>query len=165
MFRARTGSAHAGQAVAGGATCFYHPAHTAQVPCDACGRFLCALCDLPLADRHLCPACVDTLSRKPAENPWTPHRLLWGRAALLIAVVPFVAYPMTFLTFLTAPLAVVLAALWWKKPGSVTGGGKLALVLAIVLASAQILLWVAGALWFVGVVGERFEARVEASSE
>lgn len=165
LFRPLTEGAGASRAVGGGAVCFYHPEHTAQAPCDTCGRFLCALCDLPLANGHHCPVCVENLARKPTENPWTSHRLLWGRAALLIAVVPFVAYPITFLTFLTAPLAVILAALWWKKPGSVTGAGKLSLVLAILFGIAQILLWVAVLMWLVGVVGDRFEPSGEAMSE
>src|SRR5271167_2935315 len=37
------------------AACFYHPHKRAFVPCDNCGRFLCALCDVELHGQHLCP--------------------------------------------------------------------------------------------------------------
>src|SRR5438128_1733856 len=41
-------------------SCFYHPQKKAVVPCDACGRFLCALCDCELQGKHFCPACLET---------------------------------------------------------------------------------------------------------
>ena len=44
----------------GQAACFYHPHKTAHVPCDACGRFICALCDVELHGQHLCPPCIET---------------------------------------------------------------------------------------------------------
>jgi hypothetical protein len=142
----------AGAQMENGATCFFHPQHAAHVPCDNCGRFLCALCDLPLGGRHLCPVCVENATRKSAENPWIAHRFLWGRAALLIAVVPAIAYPFTFLTFLTAPLTLILVLLWWKKPAGLTGsGGRLSLGLAMVFAVLQILAWISAVFVLVGI--------------
>src|SRR5437868_4454851 len=46
--------------VEGESTCFYHPQKKAIVPCDLCGRFLCALCDLELGGQHLCPSCLES---------------------------------------------------------------------------------------------------------
>src|SRR5438046_1925263 len=43
--------------VEGEASCFYHPRKRAVIPCSACGRFLCALCDVELNNEHLCPVC------------------------------------------------------------------------------------------------------------
>src|SRR3954447_23540425 len=31
----------------GEAVCFFHPEKRAECACDRCGRFICALCDLP----------------------------------------------------------------------------------------------------------------------
>ena len=41
------------------ASCFYHPRKKAVIPCSACGRFLCALCDVKFNGNHLCPACLE----------------------------------------------------------------------------------------------------------
>ena len=40
--------------VEGEAACFYHAEKRATVACSACGRFLCALCDLDFSDHHFC---------------------------------------------------------------------------------------------------------------
>ena len=40
------------------AVCFFHPENRAALACDRCGRFLCAVCDMPLGTRHLCPTCL-----------------------------------------------------------------------------------------------------------
>src|SRR5256885_1956613 len=40
------------------ASCFYHPQKKAILPCEGCGRFLCALCDCELHGQHFCPACL-----------------------------------------------------------------------------------------------------------
>src|SRR5437016_10234951 len=45
-------------------SCFYHPQKKASVPCDACGRFLCALCDCELHGQHYCPTCLETGRKK-----------------------------------------------------------------------------------------------------
>src|SRR5262245_40567708 len=42
------------------ASCFYHPQKKAEVTCDYCGRFLCALCEVELDGRKLCPPCIES---------------------------------------------------------------------------------------------------------
>src|SRR5262245_51105568 len=44
--------------VEGESSCFYHPQMKAVLPCEGCGRFLCALCDCELQGKHFCPACL-----------------------------------------------------------------------------------------------------------
>lgn len=43
--------------IEGEASCFYHPQKKAVLPCQGCGRFLCALCDCEFNGQHFCPAC------------------------------------------------------------------------------------------------------------
>src|SRR4051812_45824912 len=45
-------------------SCFYHPHKKAVLPCEGCGRFLCALCDCELRGRHFCPACLEVGKKK-----------------------------------------------------------------------------------------------------
>src|SRR5262245_22100640 len=46
--------------VEGESVCFYHENKKAAVVCDACGRFLCGLCDCYVHGKHLCPNCLET---------------------------------------------------------------------------------------------------------
>ena len=123
----------------GEASCFYHPAKRAAVPCSACGRFLCALCDVTLGDRHLCPGCVETGRAKGQLTELEPARTLWDTSALMLATVPFVlCYP---ISILTAPAALVVAIMGRKKPSSVIPRGRWRLWVALVFASLQIISW------------------------
>ena len=62
--------AHPGEAV-----CFFHAGRRAEVPCERCGRFLCALCDLPVGREHLCPPCLESGMRDGHSGPLEPRRV------------------------------------------------------------------------------------------
>ena len=80
-----TGSIGEAIVVEGEAACFYHPGKRATVPCGVCGRFLCALCDLELNGRHVCPACLETSRRKGDLRNLDTRRMLYDSAALSLA--------------------------------------------------------------------------------
>jgi ribosomal protein S27E len=103
------------------ATCFYHPAKQAAVACDACGRLVCALCDLPAGGRHLCPGCLERSRDDAAPAP----RVLYGRLALLLALIPLFIFPLAALAF---------AAAGWRKPGSLVRPRRWQLPAAVVIA-------------------------------
>ena len=118
---------------AGQAACFYHPNKTAHVPCEACGRFICALCDVELHGQHLCPACIESGRRKGALTTLESKRLLWDNIALSTAVLP----PLLscgWLAIISSPAAILLAILGWRKPGSIAPRGKWRFVVAIIFA-------------------------------
>ena len=124
-------------------SCFYHPEKKAVVPCDSCGRFLCALCDCELNGQHLCPGCVDTGRKKGKIQDLENHRVLYDSTALTLTVVPMVVcYPFLPFSLFTAPIALYLAIRHWKTPTSVVRRTKARFVMAIVLASLQILGWI-----------------------
>jgi len=115
----------------GQAACFYHPHKTAHVPCDACGRFVCALCDVELHGQHLCPACIESGRRKGSLTTLESRRVLWDNIALSVAVLPTLFC--FWLVVVTAPSAIFLAALGWRKPCSlVPRWTKLRLIIAII---------------------------------
>src|SRR2546426_12825164 len=93
------GSAGEAIMVDGEASCFYHPQKRAAVPCGSCGRFLCGLCDLEVNGQHICPVCLEAGQRKGQLNELGSRRILWDSAALALAVVPIVAWPLTLLTW------------------------------------------------------------------
>ena len=129
------------------ASCFYHEANRAAVVCDGCGRFLCKLCAIELRGQHLCPVCVAAGVRKKNVAALDHSRFLHGRIAVTLAVLPILAWP---LTCLTAPAAVFTALRYWKQPAGLTGsGGHGNHIIALILGSAQIAVWLFVSAWLI----------------
>ncbi len=122
----------------GEAGCFYHPQKRAVSPCDGCGRFLCALCDLELGGTHLCPACLEAGTKSGRLVSLANRRTLYDGAALSLAVWPILLWPVTLIT---APAVLWLVIFRWKSPGSIVGRGKIRFVLAMTMALLQLAGW------------------------
>ena len=129
--------------VEGEAGCFFHPDKKAVVHCAGCGRFLCALCDLELNGRHLCPGCLESGQRKGKLVELEKQRTLYDSAALALGCLPVLIWPVTLLT---APLTVILVICGWRKPGSLVPRSRWRFVLALLIGAAQIIAW--GALFY-----------------
>ncbi len=137
-FNRSPASAPAAQLVvaAGEAACFYHAEKRAVVPCDGCGRFLCALCDVTLGDKHYCPACLQS-AREPAKlGPVERGRVRYDQIvwSLLIVSLPFCLLPAP----VTATGALGLALWKWRSPPSLVVNTHARLVLGMVLAAVEI---------------------------
>lgn len=128
----------------GEAACFYHESRRAVIPCDRCGRFLCALCDLPVGDLHLCPACLGSGKQEAGVNPLETRRLrpdlIVGYLLLLGLLSCGVLFPITGLAalgvlrrFRTYPPSLV---------DSSTGRIRLAYVLAVLELLIGAALWI-----------------------
>src|SRR6266849_9433647 len=102
--------------VEGESGCFYHPQKKAALPCESCGRFLCALCDVELSGRHLCPGCIATGKKKGRIKNLENHRVLYDTIALGLATLPLLLF---WMTLLTAPMALFMALRYWKAPSSI----------------------------------------------
>lgn len=126
--------------VAEDASCFHHPQNKAARVCDGCGKFVCKLCDIEVHGTHLCPTCVEAGVKKKKVASLDHARVLHGHIALALAVIPLL---MWYFTCLTAPAAIYVAVRYWKRPGSVIGGSHLPHILAIIIASLEIIGWVA----------------------
>jgi len=139
-----TARGHAGERIteAGQAACFYHPNKTAHVPCEACGRFICALCDVELHGQHLCPSCIESGRRKGALTTLENRRVLWDNIALCTAVLPVITALFWFTTIITAPASILLAILGWRRPRSlVPRWSKLRFIFAIFFSLAVLGGW------------------------
>lgn len=127
------------------ASCFYHPQKKAVVPCDHCGRFLCALCDVEFGDKHLCPSCLAAGKTKGKIINLEHYRVLYDSTALILALFPLfslisvIFMIMIIFTVFTAPVALYLAIRHWNSPMSIVRRTKIRFVLAIVLSTIQIL--------------------------
>jgi hypothetical protein len=126
--------------VDGEASCFYHPAKKAVLPCESCGRFLCAVCDVEMNGQHLCPACLASGKKKGKLKQLENRRTLYDSLALAVAV-----YPTIFVwpTIVSAPIALYIAIRYWKAPTSVVPRTRWRAVLAIIIALGQIGGWTA----------------------
>jgi hypothetical protein len=133
--------------VEGESSCFYHPGKKAAIVCEGCGRFLCALCDLELNNRHVCPVCLEAGQKKAKFKDLENSRMLWDRLTVQLALLPLIlAWP---LTIGTAPVTLYLVLRYRKAPCSITGKSKFDFVAAGILSVLQIALWVLLlAFWF-----------------
>jgi hypothetical protein len=121
------------------AGCFYHAGKKAVTPCSACGRFVCALCDVALSGRHLCPACFEKGKSKRKIKSLENHRTCYDTIALMVATVPILFY---FISIFTAPLAIYLTVRHWNTPASIIPRTRIRFILAFILAGLQISGWI-----------------------
>ncbi len=120
--------------------CFYHPRKRAVVPCESCGRFLCALCDVDLNGRHYCAPCLEAARGRGAFPRLENQRTRYDRIAMALAGYPLLLF--FYPTLFTAPVALFLSVRALKAPGSLVHGTKVRCVLAMLLATAEIVAWV-----------------------
>ncbi len=133
----------AGAAVAaeGESGCFFHPRKPALHPCDGCGRFLCALCNIDFAGRHLCPTCIEAGKTKGKMADLENRRVLYDNIALAVSLLPLTCFGLYFM-FITGPLAVALSLWFWNRPTSLFRRNKWRFVAAILLGLTELLLFV-----------------------
>jgi hypothetical protein len=125
--------------VEGESSCFYHPQKKAVLPCDSCGRFLCALCDCELNAQHFCPACLEAGKTKGKIKSLDHKRTLYDSIALSLAVYPMLIF---YFTVITAPMTLFVAIRYWKSPPSLVHRSKIRFVVAIIVALLQVVGWV-----------------------
>jgi hypothetical protein len=122
-------------------SCFYHPRKQATIPCDSCGRFLCALCDVELNGQHLFPVCLETGKTKGKLKSLQNHRVLYDNLALALAILPLLIF---WFTLVTAPMVIYVVIRYWHAPTSILPRSKVRMILSLTLASLQILGWAVG---------------------
>jgi hypothetical protein len=115
-------------AMEGDSTCFYHPQKKAAIPCDGCGRFLCALCDIDFNGQHLCSTCLENGTRKKSIQNLEKSRKLNGRHAFVLGLLPL---------FITGPVVVYMAIRYWNAPGSMVSPRRWYTRAALVLGILQ----------------------------
>ncbi len=122
----------------GDATCFFHAQNQAVTACDGCGRYVCAVCEVPGEEgRKLCPPCVSAGRKKVVEK--ADEMVTYDVLASTLALLPLLAWPVTLLT---APAAIVVAIYGWRKPRSLVRPGSTRFIVAIVVSSLVIFGWV-----------------------
>jgi len=129
--------------------CFFHPERRAVVPCGECGRFLCALCDLEIDGRHLCPACLEAGRKRASLAVFRTAHTRWDNIALLLSLFPLVPVFGWYLSMFTAAAAIFISIWKWRTPKQATipyGHGRfiVALLISVItLAGWSLLLYFA----------------------
>jgi uncharacterized paraquat-inducible protein A len=126
---------HVGEAPAAlqgetGASCFYHPQSRAAKVCEDCGRFLCALCDLEVDGRHICPRCFNKV-----ENTVEPRRVMYDSVALAMSTLPALLF---WPALIGAPWSLFIVFRRWNAPGSMVPRTKIRFILAALFALTEI---------------------------
>ena len=95
------------------ATCFFHSASAAQRPCDACGRYLCALCVVELQGGHYCPACIENPASAGLKAATVPGELAYDRLVLALGILWVLFWPSWLVI---APVCWYFTIRYWKRP-------------------------------------------------
>jgi hypothetical protein len=117
------------------ASCFYHPQSRAAIVCQECGRFLCALCDLEVEGRHICPRCFESGVSAHKIQTAEPRRVMYDNMALALATLPaLLIWP----ALIGAPWSLFLVVTRWNAPSSVVPRTKIRFILAALFAVAEL---------------------------
>lgn len=122
----------------GESSCFYHPTKQAAVPCDACGRFLCSLCDCEVQGQHYCPGCVSAATSKGRMVLFERSRTNHDSVALSLAAFSLLLGPFALIV---GPTAIFWALWFWRRPGSLLPRTKVRSILAIIIGLATTVGW------------------------
>ena len=121
------------------ASCFYHSNKQAVITCSTCGRFVCALCDVELNGRHLCPHCFEVGKTKQKIQNLENSRTCYDAIAIHLAILPLLIF---WLTIFTAPVVIFICIRYWNAPGSIIARPKWRFIVALVLAMVQLIGWI-----------------------
>jgi hypothetical protein len=123
----------------GEAACFYHPRKRAATPCDNCGRFLCALCEIEFRGERWCPGCFESGQRKRTNRHLQTRHTHYDTIALGLAALPaLILWP----TLIGAPMALYVAIRYWRAPVGILPRTRIRYYLAVALAGVQVIGWI-----------------------
>jgi hypothetical protein len=125
--------------VEGEATCYYHSRKKAITPCDRCGRFLCALCEIEFGGERWCPQCLQTGQGKGAIRDLKTGRTNYDSIAFTLSTAPAL---MIWPTIFTAPVALYLAIRHWRAPAGILPRTRIRYYLAVLFSATQIAGWI-----------------------
>lgn len=120
-------------------SCFYHPTKKAVVPCDICGRFLCALCDVDMNGQHMCPSCIDAGKSKGKMEQLEVERTRWDVIALTLSILTWIP-PLLYLIMFTAPATLFIVIRHWNTTLSPVRPNRWRFVAAFLMAVCQLAL-------------------------
>lgn len=131
----------------GQSSCMNHPEKQAVNVCEACGKFLCALCDVDWNGEHLCPACIE--HRRRAGGTYRTRYIHYDTVALAIVVLSLPMMIVFGIGGLIAPIALFVCWRYWREPWRPVPHGKATMILAVLLAGLVFISWLAVIVFFI----------------
>jgi len=131
------------------AACYFHTTKKAELPCDRCGRFLCALCRLELNGQNLCPTCFGAGAKKGTLPSLERERFRWDNLAWILAVGPVATLCLWWLTPVTCIAALTVGVWKLNSPPSRIHRSRVRLILAMIVAALLLGAAVVGTLYLV----------------
>jgi hypothetical protein len=132
------------RAVDGSAVCFFHSGRRADSACDACGRYICALCEIPAGTGRLCPACVEEGRSPQAQILVGDSRIRYERLLVVGATLSCIP-PFLFVSFLSAPILIYVAVRSARQdhliPPLLRRRARFFRYLGILIVSLQVIGW------------------------
>ncbi len=112
----------------GDACCYEHGGKRAQSLCSNCGRFLCALCEVPLGQGVFCPDCLN------GQEAPVLQRTKFDSIALALATWPLLIF---YFVVITAPLAFIMGIYAWRKPLSLVRKSRWRIYVAMGISALE----------------------------
>ena len=125
--------------LSGEAGCFFHPDRIAAFTCALCGRFLCPLCRIEWPGQDVCVACLEAGKSTTFKGALVSSRFHFDSLALALSTLPVLA---SFFSLLSAPAALGLSFVTWRRECSIVPRSKIRFFLAILFSTATIAFWV-----------------------
>ena len=124
---------------AGQSSCFFHPKLTATALCEVSGRMICDLCKTEFNGKVVSFEALQSLLVQKGMVGRDAVRIRWDEIALVLAVLPML---LIFPTVITAPTALVICAVHWRKgPTSIVRRSGWRYLVAGLLALGQSGFW------------------------
>jgi hypothetical protein len=133
------------------AECYFCEGKAAAVDCAHCGLLLCHRCDIPVGDRHLCLKCIDRERANGEAGRFSERHVRFDHLAFGLAFFPLIIPGCIFLTFATAPAALILSIRFWKRPLSAAPSNRAWFGVSMLLSLVQIAAWLMMVVW-IGVL-------------
>lgn len=127
-------------------SCFHHPDKRAAQACESCGRFLCSLCAIDMLGQRFCASCLAARMESHDDERLVFAYKRYDIIVRLLAFVPILVWP---LTLFTAPIAIVLGILFWKRARNPARHYRWGLLAAMFVAGVQVSLW---GLMLIGII-------------
>ncbi len=120
----------------GEATCFHHEQKRAVTTCDACGKFLCQLCDVEVPNGYFCTQCFEAGARKGSIPEFERARTRYDNVVWSLVVLSLLFW---FLSPLLPLAAIILGLVKRKAPPSLVHRSRLRLNVALAVATLEFL--------------------------
>ena len=128
----------------GEATCFHHEQKRAATSCDACGKFLCQLCDVEVPHGHFCTQCFEAGARQGNIPEFERARIRYDSIIVTMVIISLLFW---FLSPLLPLAAIILGFAKRKAPPSFVSRSRLRLNIALTFAVLEFIgssaLWIA----------------------